>query len=116
MIAKSTFTCTNCGKTNHSMETCHNQKKKVPIVPAATIKSTKPIVGTKIQPIKIHVCYPYIMCSNVQYRLRKCPKKIEVHNMLIVKLVKFNATTTFKPPKTNNVPVNVVVVITTRNQ
>jgi hypothetical protein len=39
-IAKSTLTCTNCGKTGHSMETCHNKEKKVLIVPIATVKST----------------------------------------------------------------------------
>jgi uncharacterized membrane protein len=27
IIAKSTLTCTNCGKTNHSMETYHSRKK-----------------------------------------------------------------------------------------
>jgi hypothetical protein len=28
VIAKSTLTCTNCGKIGHSLETCHNNKKR----------------------------------------------------------------------------------------
>jgi hypothetical protein len=47
VTAKSTLTCTNCGKTGHLMETCHNRKIKVPIVPTATIKFKKLVVGTK---------------------------------------------------------------------
>jgi hypothetical protein len=36
--------------------------------------------------------------------------------MFITKLVNSNATTTSKPPKINNVPINVVAVITIRSQ
>jgi hypothetical protein len=36
--------------------------------------------------------------------------------MFKTKLVSFNATTTFKPPKTNNVLVNVVDIVTTCSQ
>jgi hypothetical protein len=45
-------------KIGHLVESYHNKKREVPIVPTATIKSIKPIVGTKTQPIKsrkIHV-------------------------------------------------------------
>jgi predicted RNA-binding Zn-ribbon protein involved in translation (DUF1610 family) len=28
VTTKLTFTCTNCGKTGHSIETCHNKKKR----------------------------------------------------------------------------------------
>jgi hypothetical protein len=41
IIVKSTLTCTNCGKIGHSMESCHNKKKEVPIVPTAIVKSIK---------------------------------------------------------------------------
>jgi hypothetical protein len=41
VIVKSPSTCTNCGKTNHTLETCHNMKREVPLAPIATIKSTK---------------------------------------------------------------------------
>jgi hypothetical protein len=40
IITKSTLTCTNCGKTGHLLETCHNMKKKVPVVPTTIVKST----------------------------------------------------------------------------
>jgi len=43
------------------------------------------------------------------------PKKIEVHNMFRIKLVSSNAITTFKPPKIANVPINVIIIVTTHN-
>ncbi len=33
VITKSTLTCINCGKTSHLVETCHNRKRKVIVVP-----------------------------------------------------------------------------------
>jgi hypothetical protein len=56
------------------------------------------------------------MYSNVEHRYGECPRKIEVRNMFKTKSISFNAITTSKPPETNNVPVNVVVIITTCNQ
>jgi len=47
VIVKSTLTCTNCGKTGHSMETCYKRKREVPVVPTTTIKFAKPIARTK---------------------------------------------------------------------
>jgi hypothetical protein len=88
------------------METCRNRKRKVPIVPIATIKSIKPIARPKTQHVKlgkIHVHYPYIICYSIEHRSIKCPKKIEVQNMFRTKHVSSNATTTPKPPKINNV-------------
>jgi hypothetical protein len=119
VIAKSTLTCTNCGKTNHLMETCHNRKKEVPFVPTTIMKSMKCAVGAKTQPIqsrKIHVHYPCIICFSIEHRSRECPKKIEVQTMFKTKLVSFNAIMTFKPPKTNNMPINVETVVTTRSR
>jgi hypothetical protein len=116
---KSALTCTNCGKIGHAVETCHNRKKEVPIVLTTIIKSTKPIVGTKTQLVKsrkMHVCYPSIICSNVEHRSRKCPTKFEVQNMYNIKPISFSATTTFKPPKTDDMSINVVAIITTYNQ
>jgi hypothetical protein len=43
VTTKSTLAYTNYGKTNHSIKTCHNKKKKVLIVPTSTIKSIEPI-------------------------------------------------------------------------
>jgi len=81
VIIKSTSTCTNCGKTGHLVETCHNKKIKVLVVPTATVKSTKLVARTKTEPVKsgkLHVHYPCIICSNVEHRSRECPRKIEV--------------------------------------
>jgi hypothetical protein len=47
VTAKSTLTCTNCGKTCHSLKTYHNRKREVPIVPTTIVKSTKPITKNK---------------------------------------------------------------------
>ncbi len=63
--------------------------------------------------VRILVHYPYIIYYSVEYRSRECLRKIEVQNMFITKLVNSNVMTT---PKFNNVPVNVVVVVTIFNQ
>ncbi len=60
--------------------------------------------------------FPCIMCFNVEHKYGKCPNVFEIQNMFKIKLVNSNATTTLKPPKPNNVPINVVVVVTTRSQ
>jgi len=81
VTAKSTLTCTNCGKTNHSVKTSHNRKREVAVVPITIVKSTKLIVGTKTQLVKsgkILVRYPCIICYNVKHRCGECPRKIEV--------------------------------------
>jgi hypothetical protein len=71
MTAKSTLTYTNCGKIGHSVETYHNRKREVLVVPIAIVKSTKPIIGTKTQHVKsekILVRYPCIIFSSVEHR------------------------------------------------
>jgi hypothetical protein len=71
MIAKLTLTCTNCGKTNHVVETCHNRKREVQVVPTVIIKYMEPVIGIKTQPIKsgkIPIRYPCIICSSVEHR------------------------------------------------
>jgi hypothetical protein len=65
VIAKSTLSYTNCGKTGHLVEPCHNKKKEVLVVLTITIKSIEPVVRTKTQPIKSRKIlnhYPYIIC------------------------------------------------------
>jgi hypothetical protein len=115
---QSTLTCTNYGKINHSMATCHNRKIEVLVILTITIKSIEHVAKTKTQPVKlgrIHVRYPYIICSNAEHRSRECPKKIEVHNMFRTQLISSNAMIAPKPPKIDNVPINVVVVVITCN-
>ncbi len=90
-------------------------KKKVLIVPTTIVKSTKPVTRP-IKSKKIHVRYPCIIYSDVKHRFGECPIKVEVQNMFKTKLINSNVTTSPKPPKTHNVPVNVVVILTTRNR
>jgi hypothetical protein len=55
------------------METYHNRERKVPVMSIAIVKSIKPIARTKTQPIisrKIHVQYPYIICSSIEHTFR----------------------------------------------
>jgi len=40
ITSKSTLTCTNCGKTGHLVETCHNKKREVLVVLTTIVKST----------------------------------------------------------------------------
>ncbi len=83
------------------------------------VKSTKLVVGTKTQLVKlgkISICYPCIICSSVEHRCGECPKKIEVQNMFKTKSIGYNVTITPKLPKMNNVLINVVDVITIHNQ
>jgi hypothetical protein len=80
VIAKSTLTCTNCGKVGHLVESYHKRKKKVLVVPTATVTSTRHVARTKTQLVKLReilVHYPCIICSSVEHRLGKCLKKIE---------------------------------------
>jgi hypothetical protein len=90
VITKSTSTCTNCGKTTRTLETCHKWKREIPIVPTAMVKPTKPIIETKSQPVKlarILIRYPYIICYSAKHRSKECPRKIEVQNMFRTKSV-----------------------------
>jgi hypothetical protein len=83
-------------------------------VPTTTIKFIELVARAKTQPIKsrkIHVHYPCIICYNVEHKSGKCPKKTVVQNMFKTKHVNFNAIIAFKPPKTDNMPVNVVVLL-----
>ncbi len=101
------------------METCHNKKREVPVVQIAIVKSIEPIAGTKTQLVKLEnilVCYLYIIFSSIEHRFGECPRKSEVQNMFRTKLISYNAMITLKPPKIDNVPVNVVGVVTISNQ
>jgi hypothetical protein len=118
VTTKLALTCTNCDKIGHLVETYHNLKRMVAIVPTATMESIELVAGTKTQPGKlgkIHVHCPYIIWYSVKHRYRECPRKIEVHNMFKTKPISSNVTTTLKPPKLDNVPINVIVVVTTRS-
>jgi hypothetical protein len=74
-------------------------------------------VKTTFKTIQIAILgYPCIICSSIQHRLGDCPKKIKVWNMFRTKHVSYNATIALKAPKIDNVPINVVAIVTTRIQ
>jgi len=52
IVVKQYLTCSNCGKTNHAKETCHNRKRKKPTVHAST-KVVKSIVGVIARHVKL---------------------------------------------------------------
>ncbi len=52
MTTKLALTSTNYHKIGHLVETCHNKKKKEPIVPTTTIKFIEPIARIKTQHVK----------------------------------------------------------------
>lgn len=41
---KSTSTYINCGKIGHTLETCHNQKREIPIIPTTIVNTTRNLV------------------------------------------------------------------------
>ncbi len=101
------------------METCHNRKRELPVVPTTIVKSITPIASTKTQLVKlqkIHVCYPCVIYYSAEHRYGECLKKIKVHNMFRTKPINFTIMTTPKSLRTNNVPVNVVFVVTIHSQ
>jgi uncharacterized Fe-S cluster protein YjdI len=65
--------------------------------------------------VKVPLIYPSIICFSSKHCVHGCPRKAKVQNMLWTKP---NTTTivSTKNPKLDNVPINVVVVITTCNQ
>jgi hypothetical protein len=80
VIGKSTLTCTDCGKIGHLVETCHNRKREIPVVPTTIVKFIELVGGTKTQYVKsrkILVCYPYIIYSSVEHRFGEAPKNLK---------------------------------------
>jgi hypothetical protein len=80
VIAKSTLTYTDCGKTCHILQTCHNHKWKVPVSPTTKINYIELVVGTNAQPIKlvrILLHYPHIIYSSVEHRYGDCLRKLK---------------------------------------
>jgi hypothetical protein len=59
--------------------------------------------------------YPCIIYSSSKHHAPNCPRKTKVQNMFWTKPIT-TATIVTKNPKPDNVPVNVIVVITTHSQ
>jgi hypothetical protein len=111
-------TYSNYGKIGHAKQTCHNRKMKKTIITIVPTKVAKPIVeviAPHVKPTTIPLQYPCIIYYSVEHCAPYCFKQIKVQNM-------FHSKTNFviivvpKPLKLDNVPINVVTIVTTCSQ
>jgi hypothetical protein len=89
-------------------------KKEEHVVPIVHTKVVEPIteVTTQlIKPAKIPLWCPCVICYSFEHHTPNCPRKTKVHNMFQTKPTTI-ATIITKPSKPNNVPINVIVVMT----
>ncbi len=68
-----------------------------------------------VKPTRMPLKYPYIICSSFEHYALDGPRKEEVQNMFWTKLTT-TAIVVAKNPKFDNVPINVVIVVTTHSQ
>ncbi len=64
-IAKQQLTYSNCGKTSHAKETCHNKKKERSIdviVFTKVINLVVEVTAQLVKPTKMPLRYPCIIC------------------------------------------------------
>jgi len=93
-------------------------RRKKPIVHVVPTKVVEPMaeVTTKpIKPARVPLRYPYIIFSSSEHRAFDCPKKAKIQNMFQIKPT-ITTIVIVKNLKPNNVPFNVVDVVTTCSQ
>jgi hypothetical protein len=91
--------------------------KKKPTLLVST-KVLKPVVKVIAQLVKLAIVplrYPCIICFSSKHRAPKCLRKTKVHNRFRTKPTTI-ATIMTKSYKLDNVLINVVITVTTRNQ
>jgi hypothetical protein len=111
---KQQLTCSNYGKIGHAKENYHNRKREVvvPIVP--TKQHVVKVTTQPIKPTKVPLQYPCIIYFNVEHRAPNFPRKTKVQNMCHTKTNSI-AIVVPKLPKPDNILVNVIAIVTTRN-
>ncbi len=72
-IRKTDKYCTNCGMTNHNVETCRNKKKQTTL---ATIEATQP--SQKPQKTSSYACH---ICGLNGHKMTSCPKFAKMQKM-----------------------------------
>jgi hypothetical protein len=91
-------------------------KIKEPIVPFVSTKVVKLVVEVIAQLVKARVPlkYPCIIYFYSEHHAPNCPRKKKIQNTFQIKPTTTTTTTTIiiKTSKPNNIPVNVVVVVT----
>jgi hypothetical protein len=70
------------------------------------------VIAQPIRPSKVPLIYPCISYFNSEDYAPNCFRKVKVQNIFQIK----PTTIVVKNPKPNNVPVNVVVIVTTHSQ
>lgn len=94
------------------------KKTKQPItlvVPTKVVEPIAKVTTQHIKPTRVPLKYPCIIYSSYEHHAPNFLKKTKVQNMFCIKS---NTTTTIVPKsfKLDNVPINVIVVVTTCNQ
>lgn len=93
----------------------HPQSSSIPIVPTKVAKPIVEVIAPHVKPTTIPLQYPCIIYSRGEHCAPYCFKQIKVQNM-------FHSKTNFviivvpKPLKHDNVPINVVTIVTTCSQ
>jgi len=72
-IGKTNKHCTNCGMTNHNVETCKKKKGQTMV---ATTKATKP--SQKIEKTSLYACH---ICGSNGHKVIDCPKFVKMQKM-----------------------------------
>ncbi len=91
------------------------KKPTVHVVPNKVVEPMAEVTTQPIKPARVPLRYPCIIFSSSKHRAFDCPKKEKIQNMFQIK----PTTTTIvivKNLKLNNVPFNVVNVVTTCSQ
>jgi hypothetical protein len=91
------------------------KKTTILIIPTKVVKPIVEVIAPPIKPTTIPLQYPCIIYSNVEHCAPNCLKQIKVQNMFHTK-TNFATTLVPKPLKLDNVPINVVIIVTTCSQ
>jgi hypothetical protein len=94
------------------------KKKEEVIILVVPTNVAKLVANVIVQPVKlarVPLQYPCIICYSVKHHILDCLKKIENQSMFCI-MTNFVAIVVPKDFKLDNVPVNVIVIITTCNQ
>jgi len=86
-----------------------------PIVPTKVVELVTKVIAQPVKPARVPSKYPCIICSSSKHHVLNCSRKAKVQNMFQIK-PNITPTITKKNLKPNNVPINVVAIVTTCSQ
>jgi len=117
-ILKQQLAYSNCGKIGHAKGTCHNMKREELAALLGSTKVIESVVGVTAQHVKltrVQLRYPCIICSSSKHCAPYYLRITKVHNLFRIKPTS-TTTVMAKSSKPDNVPINVIIVVTTRSQ